>query len=143
MYFFHFICTFFTIFVFYFHLSCSYYFFIFPELTNHISEPKQWHELFFFPFFVSLSLCEITAPLWKLRGKKKAWGFASTRECRCLIWKMYRLIYRGPHNPYDLVTSKRRAYNTRTLIRQTLSEFVSILVSTKLREKSGTQYQAY
>ena len=44
---FHFICTFFTYFV--------VIFYIFPELTNYICEPKQWHKTFFLLFSVFLS----------------------------------------------------------------------------------------
>ena len=60
MAFFHFICKF---------LTYSVVFYIFPELTNHIHEPKQWHRYFFscFPCFLLSD-----ATLDTLFGGKKA-----------------------------------------------------------------------
>ena len=53
--FFHFFCTLFS-------LILYFSFYIFPELTNHIREPKQWHRHFFLLF-----LCFYICPMQRLR----------------------------------------------------------------------------
>ena len=72
MAFFHFICTFFTYFV--------VIFYIFPELTNHICEPKQWHRQFFscFPCFCP------TQRLTRFSEEKRGKNVSAVRSpCSC------------------------------------------------------------
>ena len=57
----------FTLFVHFFHLFWL-FFYIFPELTNHIREPKLWHRHFFFLFSVFLSFHGTRLRRFSVRG---------------------------------------------------------------------------